>query len=122
MAPKVFWGTGYVPGARAPATGGQPDALILMGDWRAVWPRNHETKKTRARDATLHRAQSGNLMTPDGRSGWETEYVLAPGRLMGDPFTDPLTLDPLTLDPFTLSASVGCSRGNCPPECRPAPA
>ncbi len=28
-----------------------------------------------------------NLMTPDGRSGWETEFVLAPGPLMGDPFS-----------------------------------
>ncbi len=26
-----------------------------------------------------------NLMTPDGRSGWEIEFVLAPGPLMGDP-------------------------------------
>jgi len=37
-------------GPGSPAIGGRPDALILMGDWRAVWPRSHETKKTRARE------------------------------------------------------------------------
>ena len=90
MAPTVFWGTRPVPGP--PATGGRPEALILMGDWCAVWPLSHEPTKTGARDATLHRAQSGNLMTPDGRSGWETEFVLAPGPLMADPATRPGTV------------------------------
>ena len=86
MAPTVFWGTETCQGRGATqAFVGRAVALILMGDWCAARPRNHEHREP-GRAPSKAPSLTGNDQDADRMGAAAgTEFVLAPEPLMGDP-------------------------------------